>query len=586
MAEEISQEQEFEFRLRMDQEAEAKQAQAEMPSMGAVAGNAAMKGVASTVDMFGNAPTNAFNLGQGVIGYTAEALGHPEVWADRTYGTQPNLAHKGLTALGLIKPENEPQSMGQRVLDTAVQAGVGLAASPASGIMGVAKNAALGMASGAAASVTKEATGSDLLALAVGMAVPMALSGALSSRANAPTLVNPVKKTTLQESQAAGYIVNPSAIKPSTTTNRLESIAGKAAVKQEASLRNQTITNQLAAKSIGLPEDTILTPGALEDVRTQAGKAYEEVQQLNPSTILQGMKVKTMQERAMLPGPATGINVRKVNADPLMTGMNVQEIRNEQGILQGLKTRQVSQGQQPGALEGLKTTVTSRGQEIPGPLERLKVNVKETRGVNPLEELKDARAQATSYYKHYDRSADPASLKQAKQFSARANILENQIEQQALKAGKPELMPRLRAARQLIARTYDVERALNMGDGNVSATVIGRLLSQGRPLGGELKIIGKFAQAFPSVTREGAMIPASGVSGTEAGMSAVLGTLGYGAAGGPVGLMAAGLPLLRSPARSLLLSDMYQRRLLAEPPALNQAMLKSIVAGRAVATAR
>src|SRR6185436_5768655 len=101
---------------RMEAEAGQPTTQAEPPSTLAVAGNAVAKGVASTLDMFGNAPTNAFNLGQGVIGYTAEALGHPEVWADRTYGTPPNFAQRGMTALGLIKPENEPQTAGQRIL--------------------------------------------------------------------------------------------------------------------------------------------------------------------------------------------------------------------------------------------------------------------------------------------------------------------------------------------------------------------------------------------------------------------------------------------------------------------------------------
>jgi len=78
------------------------------------------------------------------------------------------------------------------------------------------------------------------------------------------------------------------------------------------------------------------------------------------------------------------------------------------------------------------------------------------------------------------------------------------------------------------------------------------------PIQNGLLTIGKMAEAFPSVMREGARVPSSGVSGTDAAASALLGTVGYGAAGGPAGMAAAALPLLRSPARSLVLSNPYQ----------------------------
>lgn len=547
------------------------------PSAAEVAGNAAAKGVASVVDMFGNAPANALNIGKYLAGDTMEKLGHP-VWDQLQPTPQPNLAHRGMTALGLIQPEREPQTAGQRILDRAVQAGVGMAASPASGVGQVAKSVALGIVSGAAAGVTKEATGSDLAAVAVGMAVPV-VGNKMASTANAPTLANPVKRTTLQEAQAAGYVVNPSAVKPSFTTNKLESVAGKAAVKQEAAIRNQEVTNTLAAKAIGLPEGTPITMHAIDKVRALAGNVYAEVQKLNPATFLTGLNVKTTETRNLIPGPTTGLTVRELKSKSIPGKIIASSILDEQGvpIIKAVIPEVSSK------ITGIKVGTKSRGQDLPGPLEGLNVTVRETRGVNPLDELKEARAQATQYYKHYDRSADPASLKQAQTFSARANILEHQIEQQAVKIGKPKLIDRLRAARTLIARTYDVERALNLGDGNVSARIIGQMFDKGRPLTGELKVIGKFAQAFPQVARDGAVIPASAVSGTDAAASALLGTVGYGAAGGPAGLVAAGLPLLRSPARSLVLSKGYQSRLLNEPPALNDAMLKSIMGGRAIA---
>jgi hypothetical protein len=152
---------------------------------------------------------------------------------------------------------------------------------------------------------------------------------------------------------------------------------------------------------------------------------------------------------------------------------------------------------------------------------------------------------------------------------AKAHELESEIEETVKRLGRPELIDRLRDARQLIARTYDVERAMNLGDGNISAQIIGRMFDQGRPLTGELATIGKFAQAFPRVTRDASIVPPSGVSGTDAAMSAVLGLGGATASGSTTGLLAAGLPLLRGPARRHLLSEKYQEMLLKQPSRYN-----------------
>jgi hypothetical protein len=468
------------------------------PSMLAVAGNAVAKGVAGTIDMFGNAPTNAFNLGQGVIGAAGEALGHPEVWADRTFGTPPNIGHKALTAAGLIRPENEPQGAGQRVLDTGIQAGVGMLANPVKGIGQAAANIAQGITAGTLAQITKEATGSDLLALAVGVVTPFALS-----RAYAPgtkSMQTPVGTATLKDAHEAGYVVQPSTVKPSMGTNKIESVAGKAAVAQDAALRNQAVTNKLAAKSIGLPEETSLTMSAIEEVRTKAAKPYQEIEALT-------------QHPQQTPG------------------------------------------------------VPSFPQYFKG---------------RPLDELKQARADASAFYRHYDRSADPASLKTAQQASAKAQAIETQLEKFAASMGKPELVDQLKAARQLYARTYDVERALNLADGNVSASLIGRMYDKGRPLSGELKVIGKFAQAFPRVARDASSLPPPSVSGTDAASSAILGGIGYAAAGGPAGLLAAGLPLLRSPARNLVLSGVYQSRLLRDAAPLSPSLVKGALVGKSL----
>lgn len=456
-------------------EASAEPAQPEptpQPSMGAVAANAAPKGIANLL----NTPITLANLimqgiaslpGAGHLTGLQQAAQEPELKA--------NAPMDVMKAAGAVKPENEPQTGPQRVVDLAIQSAIGAAAIPAGGVANAAKGAAVGAASGAAAGTTKELTGSDLLAAAVGMATPFVLSKLSAS----PTpLLTKEGKQTLKEAQAEGYVVEPSAVRQ--PTSKLETVAGKASIAQEASIKNQKVTNNLAAKALGLPEETPLSPALLDGLKQRVDATYQAVADLKAS--------------------ATNL--------PWFPRYHSQDL---------------------------------------------------------LGELKQARADTTSLYKAYYNNPNPGVLKAAKESAALAQSIEDDLDMIAKAAGKPELITQLQAARQYRARIADVEMALNVADGNVSAPLLGRMLDKGRPLSGELKVVGKFAQAFPRVAREAAGIPPAGVSGTDAAASAILATGGAAAAGGVEGAATGLLPLLRQPARSRVLSKGYQSKLLKEP---------------------
>lgn len=462
------------------------------PSTVDVALNAIPKGAANLL----NAPVVLKNLAMKGIASLPFA-GHFPALQEAAEPT-PNFPMQAAEQIGVVDPAKNPQTFVQRIVDTAVQAGVGAAAGPGS----LLRNVATGLTSGAAGQATKEVTGSDLLGMAAGVLTPFAISAASSIRTAPATMAgHEVRNETLKEAQGLGFVVQPSTVKPSFATNRLESVAGKAAVAQDASLRNQNIANKVAARSIGLADDAPLTLGTINKVREEAGKAYDDVENLMQ---------QSRQNMAWFP----------------------------------------------------------RYHEK-----------------NLVEQLKQARADANAFYKQYDRNADPATLKQAKAMEAHAESIDRDMGHIASSLGQPELIARLKAARQLYARTYDVERALNLGDGNVSLPIIGRMLDQGRPLSGELKIAGKFAQAFPRFSREAASVPSPYSSGTDAASSAMLGTAGYGAAGGPAGLVAAGLPLLRAPARNIVLSQRYQSGLLPAPsaPSTVSPLFQSAMTGNAMA---
>lgn len=183
-----------------------------------------------------------------------------------------------------------------------------------------------------------------------------------------------------------------------------------------------------------------------------------------------------------------------------------------------------------------------------------------------LEALKVARNEAQGWFKAYNRSARPDDLAKAKEARALSEKLEQALEGYAEQAGKSELIPALRNARQQIAKTYTVGRALNDASGTVDARVLGRLYEKGTPLTGELEQVGKFGSAFPTAAKSPQQIGSPDVHNLKSVAAALMG--GGGAiATGPVGLTAAAVPYIAPPlARAALLSKGGQRALVQEAP--------------------
>jgi len=89
-------------------------------------------------------------------------------------------------------------------------------------------------------------------------------------------LVNATKDTSTEEALKAGYTIPRSMYNASFLTDRLESVAGKDATKQQAGAKNQNLTNDLARKYLGLPEDAPLSPDVLEQLRNVHAQPYRE----------------------------------------------------------------------------------------------------------------------------------------------------------------------------------------------------------------------------------------------------------------------------------------------------------------------
>src|SRR5258708_7828876 len=89
-----------------------------------------------------------------------------------------------------------------------------------------------------------------------------------------------------------------------------------------------------------------------------------------------------------------------------------------------------------------------------------------------LEKLKATRQESKVFWRHYEMQADPKSLEQAKKLDAKAEQLEERISKIAGELS-PDLLPALREARVRLAKNFDIEKALNVGTGEIDARMIG-----------------------------------------------------------------------------------------------------------------
>ena len=455
------------------------------PSDTSVALNASSKGIAAIPDALLNTPNRIVNLVRAAFGTAATAVGRPDLAPN--IKPDPNYIHRAASAMGAIRPENEPVNSRQRIIDALIQAGVGAAVAPSNSLRGFASNVATGAASGGMAGVTKEATGSDAAALLAGALTPAAIQGAGAvgrqrvADATQRRGANAVDDATRDAARQAGYVTAPSDANPSFLNNRLESFGGKSALRQEMSLRNQDVTNRLAAQELGLPPGTAITMDVLRKFRGTTSQPYRDVAALS------------------------------------------------------------------------------------------------TRSSAVFDRLQNTREQMQAAWREANGPNHPrAALNEARALTTQADALERALERVATRSGRPELPAELRHARTELAKSYDIERAMNVGNADISAPMIGRNLDRnsGR-MTGNLRTIGAFAEGpGAKVVQDAAKVQSPGVSATDFMYGGGMGLAGA-ATLGPAGSALGAVPLLRGPARSMILSDAYQNRF-AQPNYNQGSMLSRI----------
>lgn len=306
-------------------------------------------------------------------------------------------------------------------------------------------NATLGAAAGA---------GGQLIGKKVIPAVVNAANRKIAELAAKKT-ANAARDATIQTSREAGYVIPPSEVNPTFLSNRLEGWAGKASVGQQASIKNQEVTNKLVRESLGLPENTPVTKEAIEPLKQAAWKVYDQTRNLGTFTTDKEFSV-ALKEIAKM---STKLNP-------------VPEIDN---LVSRLSQKTIEADDVVNAIRTFRANAADR--------------------LNPL-------------------NRDVASRTLGKAEAKSSEMLEGLLERNA----PGEFLPQFKEARRMLGKVGTVERALNDATGDINARVIGREFSKGKPLTEELKKVGKFAAGFPRYVQQN-VNPIQGGSPLDTGLA-------------------------------------------------------------------
>lgn len=342
---------------------------------------------------------------------------------------------------------------------------------------------------------------------AVGALMPGALAAAgaagkyVGNKLAGPT-VAPELRQAAESARAAGYVIPPTQVRPTLTNRALEGFAGKITTAQNASARNQPVTNELARKAIGA---TDLSEAGIAQVRAQANQAYDALGQMGKFQADAGF--------------AQALD----NAGAVSAAMraNFPELVNSKvdDLISGLKSRPEFEAQPT------------------------------------IEAIKQFRADAATN----KAALDPAQKAMGKAQAKIAGALEDLIERNLQATGNKPLLDSYRAARQTLAKTYDVEKALNRATGDVDARKLAQIMQKGRPMTDDLRTIAEFAARFPKANQTVAQM------GSLPGLSPLdFGALGTASAITSNPMLMAGV-VARPMARSAALSAPVQNSLARAP---------------------
>jgi hypothetical protein len=337
-----------------------------------------------------------------------------------------------------------------------------------------------------------------------------AAAGVLPLVSAAPSVANAVKDiaTTprtvtpeVAEATQAGLKLTPEQANSGIVGRSIQSLSGSAKLERSLSKENAPVVNSLAKNEIGIPDDQPLNASTLKQAKAAPNAVYDSVSKLGDVPV-----------------------DRQFTAD-------VAGIDNRTGS-------------------------GSFAFDVPASVEKLKMgygNVQSFDAGDAVSKIRQLRADSSRNIKAPNAPEQNALGYAQRQLS---DALESQLDRYVGRLSQipdsgvsPDLIARLRAARQQLAKIHSVEDALD--GSNISAKSLAKQQDRGVPLSGNLKTIANAYQNFDRSLQDVSKIRDSGPFGVL--------DLGYGAAAGLAHPAAAAAVLARPAARAALASDLYQK---------------------------
>ena len=336
----------------------------------------------------------------------------------------------------------------------------------------------------------------------------------------------------VKSARDAGYVIPPTQANASLSNRMIEGFSGKLTTAQNASAKNAGVTADLAAKAIGLPAGTKITPEVLDSVRAEAGKAYGAIAQLGPIEV-KGVKLPQ------------GVSIETF-IDPLIGGKSARVDSAE--LVRAWKQSN----------HDATAYYRAYGRDAnPETLAKAKSAASDAKRIDEFMNQQIEKMSATGL----DEKARAVGKIIEDLKKAGLTGLSEKLEKAGGVVGalgrplEPELITNLKNARRLIAKTHSIEGALNPTAGAIDARKLAHQLQKGKPLSGELKQAAELAARFPKAAQQ---VEGMGSLPQMSPLDFSLGAMLSGATANP--LMLASVAA-RPAARAATLSPMVQNRL-------------------------
>lgn len=327
------------------------------------------------------------------------------------------------------------------------------------------------------------------------------------TRAEVQQKLNAPRDADLKAFQDAGLILPPAEANPNLLNRVLEGFSGQAKVQQLAAEKSQPVLNNIVRKGLGIAPDVPISMETLEAVRKQAGQAYEKVR---------------------------GLGEIKIDAE---YGAALDKIESKYKGAAKSFYEEASPVEK--AVESARNTVKAGSFDSSAAVDKI--------------QLERSRA---------DTAFGQKNVELGKAHKAIADAIEKQIQREIDSTNylPPAAVAEMKQARQLIAKSYDVQKALKGND--VDARVLAAQLkkSPGR-LSGDLELAAKFGQRFPGAAAaagaKNAYTPANAFDFLSGGLAGGASALKFGT---PEAIAIAAAAAASRPAvRAGITSRPYQR---------------------------